>query len=306
MNIIRVFSTAIILMAQLSSCFTGIESTPAITEREVKRQQSKTTVEDSYLKDIESLQSSLSVGSRLTVTDPKIRIIFEQAHDMTPLNIGDTLTLSSIDKTTSFDGQQLALLIFSGNNGAIYSYRSNLSATEFAQNPNISIPFTVNLDKVKAVREKMVGQKYYILTSAHYDQDDNLVSGQKFIPVTVKSVAAGNEYYPIRLELTDNNDKPIRIYMSVDNGSVMPRRFSTLFSLTDPHLRYPNITDATWELITNGRVAQGMTGDECRLSLGAPDNIDRRPGYSSLHEIWTYNNGRMLIFEDGLLQSFRQ
>lgn len=49
-----------------------------------------------------------------------------------------------------------------------------------------------------------------------------------------------------------------------------------------------------------------MTRDEARLALGAPANIDRRPGYSFMREIWTYENGIFLIFEDGLLKSFRQ
>ena len=301
----HIFST-LLSMVLLSSCFTGIESTPTITEREVRRQQPKSTTEDSYLKEIEAMPSNLFIGSKLAITDPKIRIIFEQKPDMQPLNLGDTLTLTSIEETTSFDGQKLALLNFTGTKCANYTYRLSVSPTEFKLNPDISIPFTVNLNKVDAVREKMLGNKYYILTASHYDSTDNVVTGRKFIPVTVNKVVAGNEYYPIRLELTDDNGKHIRIYMSVDAESIMPRRFTTLFSLTDPHLRYPNITNEIWELITNGRVMQGMTTDECRLSLGMPDNIDRRPGYSMIHEIWTYNNGRMLIFEDGILQSFRQ
>lgn len=306
MSLLRIITLTTVLAAMLSSCFTGIESTPTITERDVRRQQPKTTVEDSYLKEIESLSSTLSIGSQLSVTDSKIRIIFEQIPNMQPINAGDTITLSSISETTSFDGQKLVTLTFSGKNKSDYTYRTNLSPTEFARDSILSIPFTVDLNKVNAVRKKMLGQKYYILTSTHYDNNDNIVTGQKFIPVKVNNVSPGNEYYPIRLELTDDNGKYMRIYMSVDAQSSMPRRFSTLFSLTDPHLRYPTISDATWNLITNGKVTQGMTCDECRLSLGTPDNVDRRPGYSSLHEIWTYNNGRMLLFEDGLLQSFRQ
>lgn len=60
------------------------------------------------------------------------------------------------------------------------------------------------------------------------------------------------------------------------------------------------------ETYNNGTVTEDMTRDECRLSLGAPDNIDRRAGYSVLREVWSYENGRYLIFEDGLLRSYRQ
>ena len=299
-------SAAVIMASVLSGCFTGIESTPTITDREVRKQQPKETPEDSYLKEIEELQPTLAIGSPLIVTDPKIRLVFEPGQSDGSVVSGDTLRLCRIDEATTFDGQQVAVLEFSDNHGTVPRYRTSQSKNALQRKATISIPFTVDLTKVEAVRRKMNGQTYYLITASRYDESDNLTTGRRFVPVKVVAVEPGNEYYPIRLELTDDLGDHLRLYMSVDSGSIMPRRFSTLFSLSDPRLRYPAITDANWALITEGKVAQGMTRDECRLAIGKPDNVDRQPGYSSLHELWTYNDGKMLVFEDGILQSFRQ
>lgn len=83
------------------------------------------------------------------------------------------------------------------------------------------------------------------------------------------------------------------------------RNFATLFSLTDPRLRYPAITDENWEAITYSRVRPYMTRDEARMAVGSPNEIDRGRNYSAAYERWIYPNGAYLIFEDGLLKSFR-
>lgn len=290
----------------LYGCFTGIESTPKITDSEVRRQQPKTTPEDLYLKEIEESTPRMAIGKCLIVTDPKIRLVLDRNYSDTELKTGDTIRLDKIDEAVTFDGQRLALLVFTDRNRNNYAYRTSVSPEAFKANPTASVPFTVDLEKVDAVRDKMSDNTYYIMTSAHYDKSDNLVYGRRFVPVKITSVRPGNEYYPVRLDMSEENGNVYSLYMSVDSPSAMPRRFATLFSLSDPRLKYPSISDSNWKLITEGKVAQGMTREECRLSLGTPDKVDRQPGYSILHEIWSYNNGRLLVFEDGILQSFRQ
>jgi hypothetical protein len=76
--------------------------------------------------------------------------------------------------------------------------------------------------------------------------------------------------------------------------------------LKNPRDSYPTITDAVWSNIMSGRVADGMTKDECRLALGSPKNVTEQFGYSAVREIWSYENGIFLIFEDSILRSFRQ
>lgn len=55
-----------------------------------------------------------------------------------------------------------------------------------------------------------------------------------------------------------------------------------------------------------GQVAEGMTKEECTLSLGAPQSVDRVPTHGGLLERWVYDNGVYLVFADGILERFRQ
>lgn len=290
-----------------TGCFTGIESTPAISDREVQRHSSKITAEEKYLDGLlREIPPCGSPGKRWVVTDSKIKLILDAAALNSDIEIGDTLQLTSVENVTSLDGLPLAELKLSASDGKSYSYRTSLSPQDFQAEREIKIPFTVDIDVVEAVRKRMEGKTFYLMTTARYDFADQPLTGRRFVPANIEKVEPGNNYYPIRLTLTDDSGTRFRLYMSVDPSSNMPRKFSSLFSLTDPKLKYPAITDDNWTHIINGRVAQGMTRDEARLALGAPSNIDRRPGYSVLREIWTYENGRYLIFDDGILQTFRQ
>ena len=85
-----------------------------------------------------------------------------------------------------------------------------------------------------------------------------------------------------------------------------PRTFPTLFSFDDPRKKYPDISPENWERIINGRVEAGMTREECRLALGSPKEVDRAANNSYLREIWLYENGIYLVFEDGLLKIYRR
>ncbi|QCD41540.1 hypothetical protein E7747_04035 [Duncaniella dubosii] len=60
-----------------------------------------------------------------------------------------------------------------------------------------------------------------------------------------------------------------------------------------------------WDKIINGRVALDMTREECRLALGAPREVDRGADNSYIREVWLYENGIYLVFEDGILKLYR-
>ena len=92
-----------------------------------------------------------------------------------------------------------------------------------------------------------------------------------------------------------------------DNVSTMHGRdFDALFSASDPRASYPAITDANWERITRGQVAEGMTKHECQLALGSPKRINERPDQAGMREYWYYDGGAYLYFVDGLLSQFRK
>lgn len=301
--------SAAALLPVLTGCFTGIESTPAITDSDLRRQNIRVTPEETYLDDIEKAYlaaDNLTTGKRFWVTDPKIRLVLDPSAASADIRTGDTLRLAGISEATSVDGQQLADIRLSDRNRAVFTYRTTFSPDDIRRAHRADIPFTVDIDLVESVRNKMAGNTYYITTATRYDMNDQIFNSRRFVPVTVDAVDPGTAYYPIRLTLTDDRGKQFRLYMSAGSTMTMPRKFSSMFSLTDPHAKYPAITDANWALIIDGRVAQGMTRDECRLALGTPANIDRQTGYSVLREIWTYDGGRFLVFDDGILESFRQ
>ena len=49
-----------------------------------------------------------------------------------------------------------------------------------------------------------------------------------------------------------------------------------------------------------------MTKDECRLSLGNPDELQSGHNTSQTLDIWQYSDGTYLFFSDGILTNFRQ
>jgi hypothetical protein len=48
-----------------------------------------------------------------------------------------------------------------------------------------------------------------------------------------------------------------------------------------------------------------MTKEECRLSLGNPAEVDTGHDYSQTLDLWKYNDGTTLWFEDGILTRIR-
>ena len=86
---------------------------------------------------------------------------------------------------------------------------------------------------------------------------------------------------------------------------VESRTFPSLVSIYDPKLKYPQITAETWKLIQEGKVALGMTKEECKLSLGNPSEADSGHDWNNTIDVWSYPDGTCLHFQDGLLVNFR-
>lgn len=299
---------ASVFSLMLTGCFTGVENTPRITDKDVRKQTVESKPEDTYLEGIKqrNISSCFKKGKPWVIVDPKFKLLLNPEAQDINIQKGDTIRFKAFEEAITVTGDHVAELYLTTSNGETIVYRTSVDFNKILTGYPIVVPFTVDLDLVEDVRNKMLGQKFYIETRTRYDMNDQIYYGRKFVPVTICSVDYGNEYYPIRLTATEKNGQPFRLYMSISPESRMPRKFSALFSISDPHLNYPNILPETWDKIVEGKVAAGMTRDECRLALGNPDNIDRQAGYSSVREIWTYNNGSYLLFMDGLLETFRQ
>lgn len=300
---------AAVIAAVATSCFTGIESTPRITDKEVSRRNVVVTEEDRWLADVTPQPlAQWQPGKQFYVTDSKISLALEPGNDA-PAQ-GSVLRYLSSRPVTSLTGGDDTELVFASSSGGEAVYRINADKSDLDTRRSISVPFTIEMIMVDSVRSRLVGRDLYVRTSLWYDSVGNAMAGLKYIPVKVIAVEPGNLVYPVKVTFSTSAGKECpdtaSVFMSVGAESHSARNFAALFNFSNPRDRYPMITDANWERIIHGRVAVDMTRDECRLALGSPSHIDRYQGTSAYGERWTYENGVYLIFFDGILSSFRQ
>lgn len=304
---LTLFVASALIAVAMNSCFTGIESTPKITANDVKKQKIAEKPEDSYISDITPEPfARWKHGKRFFVNDNKFGQLLQPTDLPTDSLAGAMITFDNWNETTNYTGSKVVEVTFRTAQGSPLVYRSTLSSAELGQSKPLDIPFLTELDIIDKLNERLKGKEFHIITSTWFDTDMKPFTGRNFVPVKIDSVLPGNSVFTSILKLTDENGKPFKLYMTTQTGINAWRNFGKLFSLSNPRLAYPQITDETWQRIINGKVAIGMTKSECRLALGNPKSVDRRAGYSSIQEVWSYDYGYYLIFEDNALVSFRQ
>lgn len=294
--------------AATSGCFTGVEYTPRVSDRDVKRENIITTPEDTFLANVadEGL-GEWRPGKRFRVTNDKIRLIFGATASPYDSLGGKTLVFTGAKEAPSITGTSVTDISFvtDPDIGRTFVYRINRPLAKVKEQESLSIPFTIQESLVDEARSLMDRQRYYVLTRTWRDDTDNSVNGRQFVAVNIDSVTPGNDIYPIKVSFTDDNGTSARLFIHPGPRGYTPRSFPAMFSFTDPRIKYPSISDAMWEKIINGKVATDMTREECRLALGSPREVDRGATNSYLREIWLYENGIYLVFEDGLLKVYR-
>ncbi len=290
-----------------SGCFTGVESTPKITADDVKRENVVVTAEQQFLSDIKPERfSHWKPGKEFYVTDDKISLIFDAyTRGKTGLK-GSVLTFTGSRQMMSVTGTNSTELVFAAPDGHECVYRLDVPIEELSKRETVDVPFTIEMSVVQGVRELLLGRELYVVTAVWYDDTGAVVTGKKYVPVTIIDVSAGNNVYPVKLTFKEKEGKLYSLFMSAGRNVNVSRPFHKLFAFEDPHKKYPEIDDETWANIVNGRVTVDMTRDECRLSLGVPKSVDRRPGYGGVQEVWVYDDGKRLVFENGLLRSYRR
>lgn len=298
----------ILAVLSLTGCFTGIESTPKITANDVKKEKVVISPEEKYLADIKPVPfRDWKAGKLFFVTDDKISLALEPSGVLPP-TAGTILSYVNYTPVLALTGETETQLKFIDSDGNPVYFRVSTNPEEIKTRDKIEIPFTIEMSLVDQTREKLLGKTLFVRTSHWFDNNGDSRRGMKFIPVKITDVQPGNMVYPVKVFFTapgDSGTSP-HLLMSVGENSKTARSFASLFYFDNPHKLYPSISDENWELITKGLVKQYMTREECRLALGAPNSIDRHAGISTLQERWGYENGIYLIFDDGLLQSFRR
>lgn len=294
----------------MQSCFTGIESTPKITANELKRQHISVTPEQQFMSELSPERpAEWKPGKRFFVSDGRISLIFTAASSGTDSLASRVIEFCHVDSVTSVDSHGAAELVFRLGSDTM-RYRPGLEYTDLMSRKRFDVPFTIDLDLVDKVRALMAGNHYWITASRWYDplSRQPIADSRRYVPVTITDVRPGNPSQPLLVVFrpdapADTSEQAV--FMTVGDDRLAIRNFDTLFSFTDVRRRYPSITDHVWDLITRSRVEEGMTRDECRLSIGAPLQIIHGSGTSSMLERWTYADGVYLIFDDGLLTRFR-
>ncbi|MDO5394543.1 MAG: hypothetical protein Q4F07_01115 [Bacteroidales bacterium] len=312
-HIIFPAAAAILMAVVMQSCFTGVESTPRITERDITRRNVVVSAEEKFLSDIHpQMPSHWMSGKKFYVTDNRISLIFTPGVNGATQNVPDSLagTLLNLDNVaygTGVTGADEVRLTFTDHAGRKLVYLPGISRKSFAADSAFQIPFTVDMDIVRNVSRRLSGNTYWLLTPRRFHEDGHESAGLRYVPVTIMDVVPGNDVNPLRVRFTEKDAADtLSVFITVGSGRRATRNFNKLFSFANPRDRYPAITDKTWNDIMHSQISTGMTPDECRLALGAPDEYLHIPTTAGMVERWTYGDGTYLFFEDGVLARFRR
>ncbi len=300
----------IVVVFFLNGCFTGVESTKKITEKDVQRaiQQMDNGNRESSIHVAADSLTSWREGKVFWCVDNQARLLFNPStdYDIDTLSLaGKMLTYSGYGTHKQLDNSNVLDIYFNCDSlGLVYPSGKSLREINRA---SFSIPFLIDDDVVQEVANQLVNKTVYVKTSQWYDIHGGYqTNGRRFIPVVITAVKPGDKVYPLRVEFrADIGGEEAFLWMKVPGTDGVGRDFDTLFSLTDVRKQYPDISPATWRNIVDGKVAEGMTKEECRLAMGNPVNVRQLPDQSGLREYWYYDGGRYLFFVDGLLKEFR-
>lgn len=298
----------------VAACNTGIEGTGTIKMSRNDRRETMPTDEQCLAARLHSSPlDEWSVGKQFLIADNKAALVLElppviSLEAESPNLVGRSLVYKGVSRRPTPGGNPTLIIEFADS---LSSYRYDTGKSpEIARATvtGLDLPMLIDLDLVAQADSLLAGRTLWTRSRLWYDANGDSFDGRKFVPVTVTRVMPGNMIFPFKVEFSDTDGKSATMFMNVtasEGIGAESRTFPMLFSLSDPKLKYPSITPEFWELICNGKVAYGMTKDECRLALGSPADTDSGNNWDYLIDIWSYRNGTYLQFRDGLLINYR-
>ena len=299
------------VLISLSSCFTGIESTKKINLSREDKKNLIPTKEELFMSQVEPMPlKSWERGKRFIASDDKALLVIVPQSGLLPYAPdsikGKKLEFVGVESKINAVGDLTVAILF---NYGIYTYAYD-TGKEFdlalEELKSDQIPMLIDEDMVIEARHLLSNQKFWSKTNLWYDKDGNRIDGKKYVEVRILDVMPGNMVFPLQLEIETEDKEQAFLFMNFGSANNESRAFHNLFSLTDIRKYYPNIEPETWDYISEGRVKIGMTKDEVRLALGNPSDLNSGHDYSQTLDIWSYENGRVLWFEDGRLVKIRQ
>lgn len=207
-------------------------------------------------------------------------------------------------------GQNTLFLRFLSPEGR--AYRFETAYTEISQVDSAYCPVIAGLysyDLIRSADSLLRGCTLYIMIHDERiqwaDSAAEKVLSKKYVPVVIDSIGYGTESAPLRVFYSrDGASASVCAALPASRLAASSTPLHKVFSLTDPHIGYPDITDECWKRICEGKLLQGMSATEVRLSLGRPERFERHMTYGGVLERWFYRNGLILELWDGHLQRF--
>ncbi len=300
-----------LLAAIFASCSTGIESTKKIRMTKEDEKLMAKSAEQLYAATLQGTPlSAWEKGKAFLAMSDRTLYIFEPNGTTTDI-IGQNLTgqrlaYVGVDQIVNPDLKNECVILFSDGSNT-YRYRTKKTMDAALKDIDSSkLPLLADLDLVESWRQKLDGATLWTRSNLWYNANGNRMPGLKFAKVTVTDVVPSAGDFPMKVKITGNGGEEAYLNMNYTSDMYDSRNFAALFYLADPKRKYPNITDENWTLIQQGRVGEGMTKEECKLSIGNPDEVQSGHSRSQTMDIWQYNDGTYLMFEDGLLTRYRQ
>lgn len=283
----------------LAGCFTGVESTPKITYKEVEKQNAAASEEQRLAETFAPRPlRQWHPGDIFIAAGPQAGKGFAGSPTIAP---GTELRYLGARERVWVLGDSVAEFLFANPAGDTLVNTSSIPLPALLERPAPpEIPFLIDSRFVDNVDKALAGRRVYLRTNLwNNPAEESYTRGRKFIPVTIEAVLPGNATHPLRVRFAAADGERGELLMSP--GAATSRSFDSLFSFTDPRRRYPEISDEHWALICDSQITNGMTRTEARLALGPTSEIDRGRSHSTAYERWSYPDGRYLIFEDGIL-----
>ncbi len=305
-------------MCALTSCFTGVEGTKRIELSRSDLKRMRLTQEDTLLQSALSrrLLTDLRPGDPFRITDSRLALFC----DIESSDPNDTVVKG---RTVSFDGLFTRLtpsgamerIIGFSDGKWLLTYPLGRTPAAADSLPASRLPMLLDLKLVDEARDALKGRRVWTRTSLAYDSVGQRAPTLKFAPYAIAEVDPSDGVFPLRILLLPDSAEvaagrlspaPRYAYLNLGNGRGDSRTFASQFYLSDPRRRHADIREEVWRSIMAEKVMHGMTKQECRLALGAPEEIEAGHDYSRLLDIWIYPDGTFLRFIDGRLADFRQ
>ena len=278
-----------------------------------------------YLQDVDTAKELL-IGRKVYIQSESARIDdtnnYSGYQDIAiPTNLEATITAIGVGNQTC-----PVKIIFKDNQDHSFYLELALSRTNSGMDLNNfqaekkmkyfsnAISFTnKRLDNIEALKNKYIGLTIYPKKMLEAQRitfhEDSPTKSRVHLPrytiLNIKDILISSvPNTQAVLSVTDKNGAVYEIEVDLKYDIIIKNDnyIEDLFGFGNIHQKYSGITEEHWGIISKGDLKEGMSTEECRLSIGNP--IEIRLKKDTRFETWFYN-GRTLEFENGTLQRFK-